>query len=220
MSDSTPPIPSLSRAREQKISELSTYFANDDLSLEDLERRIERVYKSANMSELEAITADLQRAARPLDDYARAQIARSAPNASGVPARGEPERGRLLALMSHTRRVGRWAVPQHLDIVAIMSDTRIDLTRASLPPGIVDIGLRVVMASFKLVVPPNMRVINETHAIMATVRSRADELLPEDAPASPNAPIIRLRGVVVMADVNVVVRRREDPMYDDDDYDY
>ena len=67
-------LPSLSRAREQKISELSTFFANDDLSLEDLERRIERVYKAANVSELDAITADLRsaRSATPTA-YARGE---------------------------------------------------------------------------------------------------------------------------------------------------
>jgi len=55
MADATPsPIASLARAREQKISELSQYFANDDLSLDDLERRIERVYRAANVLELDA----------------------------------------------------------------------------------------------------------------------------------------------------------------------
>jgi hypothetical protein len=208
------PVPSLSRAREQKISELSTFFANDDLSLEDLERRIERVYKATNMTELETITADLQKAAKPLDDYARAQIARStleAPSSLALVS------ARVLSLMSSTRRVGRWAVPQHLDVVAIMSDTRIDLTQASLPAGVVDIELRAVMASFKLIVPPNTRVINETHSIMANVRSRADEFLPNESPPSANAPVIRLTGFAMMADVNIVVRRREDPVYDDDD---
>ena len=41
-----------------------------------------------------------------------------------------------------------------------MSDTRIDMTAAAIPAGVVDIDLRVVMASFKLIVPPNVRVIN------------------------------------------------------------
>jgi hypothetical protein len=38
-------------------------------------------------------------------------------------------------------------------------------------------------------------------------------------PPSSNAPVIRLTGFAFMADVNVVVRRREDPVYDDDDDD-
>ena len=35
----TPSVPNFARAREQKIEELSSHFANDDLSLDDLERR-------------------------------------------------------------------------------------------------------------------------------------------------------------------------------------
>ena len=65
MADAPLPLSSLSRAREQKISELSQAFANDDLSLDDLERRIERVYKAANVVELDEITADLRQAVLP-----------------------------------------------------------------------------------------------------------------------------------------------------------
>jgi hypothetical protein len=121
--------------------------------------------------------------------------------------------------MSSTRRVGRWAVPQTLKVVAIMSDTKIDFTHAVMPGGIVNVHIRVIMASCKLVVPPNVRVINEMHSVMSNVRSRADELLPEGVPATPDAPVIRLTGVALMSDVNVVVRRREEPVYDDDDDD-
>src|SRR6185312_10181555 len=128
MAEPLPP-PSLARAREQKISELSTHFANDDLTLEDLERRIERVYKATNVVELEAITADLrglaplpqqgapsQRAARKGFLHKRDPLA-PPPGYAGVPATIEPPSGRILALMSSTRRVGRWAVPRKLDIL-------------------------------------------------------------------------------------------------------
>ena len=59
--------------------------------------------------------------------------------------------------------------------------------------------------------PPNVRVINETHSVMSNVRSRADEL-PPDGPPATNAPVIRLTGFALMSDVEVVVRRREDPV--------
>jgi hypothetical protein len=81
-----------------------------------------------------------------------------------------------------------------------------------------DFEMRAVMASLKLIVPPGVRVIVDTHSVMSNVRSRADEFDP-DVPPSSNAPVIRLTGFAFMADVNVVVRRREDPVYDDDDDD-
>jgi len=214
MPDSSLPVPSLSRAREEKISELSTHFANDDLSLEDLERRIERVYKAASVAELEEITADLRRAVTsnapvPVGKSSRMKV-------SGT--KYELASARLLSLMSSTRRVGRWAVPQKLDLVAIMSDTKIDFTHAAMPGGTVNVHMRAIMASCKLVVPPNVRVVNETHSVMSNVRSRADELSPEGV-STPGEAVIRLTGVAFMSDVRIVVRRREEPVYDDDDDD-
>jgi hypothetical protein len=212
MADSVP-VPSLARAREQKIDELSAHFANDDLSLEDLERRIERVYKASNVVELDEITADLRRAVAPA---ALAPLGKR--GSSTVAPSYQVESGRLLALMSSTRRVGRWAVPYRLDVVAVMSDTKIDFTQAVMPGGIVEVHLRVMMASCRLVVPPNMRVINEMHSVMSNVRSRADEPLP-GTPATLDTPVIRLTGLALMSEVKIVVRRREDPMNDDDDDD-
>jgi Cell wall-active antibiotics response 4TMS YvqF/Domain of unknown function (DUF1707) len=218
MADALPPIASLSRAREQKISELSQHFANDDLTLDDLERRIERVYKAASVTELDEITADLRLAVMPA---AAERPIRGTFSRSTAPVAGSYEiaKTRVLSLMSSTKRVGRWAVPRNLDVLAIMSDTKIDLTQAALPPGLIEMDLRLVMASFKLIVPPNVRVINEMHSVMADVRSKADDLPPEEAVAQANATVIRLTGYAVMAEAKVVVRRREEPIYDDDDDD-
>ena len=210
------PVPSLARAREQKINELSVHFANDDLSLEDLERRIEQVYKAGSVADLEKITADLKQAAAAPGEPA---LPVSTPRRSGAKANlpaAYQGSARLLSLMSSTRRVGRWVVPQKLDVVAIMSDTKLDLTHAVMPSGVMDFEIRAVMASLKMIVPPGVRVLVDTHSVMSNVRSRADEF-DADVPPSASAPVIRLTGFALMADVNVVVRRREEPVYDDDE---
>jgi hypothetical protein len=71
------------------------------------------------------------------------------------------------------------------------------------------------MASFKLVVPPHTRVINDAHAILSNINSRADELPPNGGVVA-QTPIIRLSGVAFMSDVNIVVRHHEDPLYGDE----
>ena len=200
------PVPS-SQAREQKISELSSHFANDHLSLEDLERRIERVYKAATVAELEEITADLRVIAPPV----RAPADRAVASASRSPSPAYPQdKARILSIMGESRRLGRWYVPQRLEVVSIMSDMQIDLTQAVVPSGVVEFDMRVVWAACKVIVPPGMRVVNEMHAIMASVQSDADDISPtaEDA----YAPTIRLTGMALMAEVKVVVRRREEPL--------
>jgi hypothetical protein len=200
------PVPSLARARELKINELSTFFANDDLSLEDLEQRIERVYKASNVSELDAITADLEKSAAGPDEYARAQATRATPSKAVTYSVAST---RLLSLMSSTRRVGRWVVPEHLDVVAVMSDTVIDMTQASLAPDVTNVELRCVMAAFKVIVPPHVRVISELHAVMSNIENRADESLG-DTELTTTGPIIRLSGYALMSAVIIVVRHVED----------
>ncbi len=214
------PLSALSRAREQKISELSQHFANDDLSLDDLERRIERVYKAANLSELDAITSDLR---APLLAPANVIVPSLAPmtNATSYSDEGVPtRRTRILAVMSESKRTGRWLVPPRVDVVSLMADTKIDLTSAVLPPGGAEFHVRSIWAACKIIVPPEMRVINEMHAIMASVTSKADEM---DAEGTVHrGPTLRLTGTAFMAEVKVVVRRREEALAelsDDDDDD-
>ena len=199
------PVSTLNRAREQKISELSQHFANDDLSLDELERRIELVYKAGTIAELEAITADLRVAALAL--AARDAISVAPRRVLAADAR----RGRLLAIMGESRRTGRWLVPGELRVVSLMSDTRLDLTQAVMATGTSEIHLSVVWSACRLIVPPGMRVINEMHAIMSGVTSSADEMDPPGS-SRTDAPTIRLAGTALMAEVKVVVRRREDPI--------
>ncbi|MFI5227544.1 MAG: DUF1707 domain-containing protein, partial [Gemmatimonadales bacterium] len=211
-----PPIPSLSNARERKIDELSRHFANDDLTLEDLEGRIERVYKAASVAELDAITADLAPApapaAAPAPRSRRDRLVAASAAPSSIELGYEVERSRMLSIMSSTRRVGRWVAPRELDVLAVMSDTKIDLTNAVLPiGGVVDIRVSAVMASMQLFVPAGMRVVNQLHSVMSDVRSDADEVgIPGTA---SSMPVIRLRGIVFMGNFRVRMRRREDPNY-------
>jgi predicted membrane protein len=116
--------------------------------------------------------------------------------------------------MSSTRRVGRWAVPRDLRFIAMMADSKLDLTSAALPVGgVVNIEITAVMASVRIIVPPGMRVINEMHSFLSDVGSSADEVDNERG----NSPVVRLTGTAFMADMKVKVRRREEPVFDDED---
>jgi hypothetical protein len=212
---SSPLSPLSPRARELAIEQLSALFANDDLTLEELERRIEGVYKATTVAELDRVTADLGQGlvARPASAHAPARVADPAALA---PVYGR-ERGRMLSIMGESKRLGRWTVPQRLDVLAIMSDMRLDLTQAVLPPGIVDIDVRVVWAALRVIVPPGMRVVNQMHSIMASVHSSTDDL--SSVAGVGGGPIIRLTGLALMGEVKIVVRRREDPYGLDDDDD-
>jgi DUF1707 SHOCT-like domain/Cell wall-active antibiotics response LiaF, C-terminal len=195
-----PPPVSLSQARERTIEALSGHFANDDLTIEELERRIESAYKATSVAQLDALTADLRAAvARPVALPAQTR----SPSAMAV------ERERILAIMGETRRGGLWSVAQRVDLVALMSDTILDLTQAQLPSGVIDIHVNAMWSALKLIVPPGVHVVNRMSALMASVSSQGDESAAGEP--DPRAPVIRLSGFALMAEVKVSIRRREEP---------
>jgi hypothetical protein len=197
------PVRSLVDERERVLHELSVHFAQDHLSLDELESRMERAYKSATIAELQTLVADLPRADAPA--AGGAVVPAPPPHALA------PERERVLSVMSETKRDGAWQVPQRVELVAVMSDTTIDLTQAALPAGIVDIHVRSVWAAVKIIVPPGLQVVSRVSSLMGSVHGGGE---PDDERAGGaawrSATVVRLSGWALMAEVQTKVRRRED----------
>ena len=191
------PVPSLADARERAIQQLSEHFANDHLSLDELEARMELAYKATTPAELARLTVDLPSvAAAP----APAPVVETVP----LPDR---EREKVYAVMSETKRGGAWLVPQRLDLTALMADTTIDLTQATLPTGIIDIHVRSICAAVKIVVPPGLQVVSRISSLMSSVHGGGE---PNEAAGGwKQGTVVRLSGWALMAEVQTKVRRRE-----------
>jgi Domain of unknown function (DUF1707)/Cell wall-active antibiotics response 4TMS YvqF len=213
------PILSLTDERERIIRELSLHFANDNLSLDELELRMEQAYKAATVADLRTLTADLPQASPPDGLPAASPTAGRGGGAIAPRDTYVVERDKLVSVMSETKRHGAWAVPQRLNVYALMSDTEIDLTQATLPPGVVDIHVRSLFASVKLLVPPGLQVVNRLSSIMASVVGGSE---PDDSQASAwrSGTVVRLTGWATMAEVQTkVVRRRiegKEPEHEDE----
>lgn len=211
MSSSLPPeqrpVLSLVDERERVIQQLSDHFANDRLSLDELESRMELAYKAGTVADLQRLTADL-----PSVAAVPAPVAAPAEEIATI----APDRERLWAVMSETRRKGAWIVPQRLDLVALMSDTTIDLTQAALPTGIIDIHVRSICAAVKIVVPPGLQVVSRVSSLMGSVRG-GGEPNEQTAEGWKAGTVVRLTGWALMAEVQTKVRRRERVPGEDDE---
>jgi hypothetical protein len=177
-------------ARERTIERLSAHFANDRLSIDELDMRLERAYAATSLAELDALTADLP-------DTASTAVEQDAPALSRALDRYEGP-SHIRAIMSETRRGGLWIVPPELDVNAFMANITLDLRSAMLSPGVTDIDLTAVMASVQLLLPPGVRVVENVRAFMASV---TDDSYSDVA--NPSAPVIRLTGRAVMSEVKV-----------------
>lgn len=183
------PLP-IGPARERTIERLSAHFANDRLSIDELDVRLERAYAATSVAELDALTADLP------DTPPVARVESGASTSRAVERYEGPSR--IRAILSETRRGGLWVVPPELDVRALMANITLDLRSSMLSPGVTDIEIKAMMASVQILLPPGVRVMENVRAFMASV---TDDSYSDVS--NPSAPVIRLTGRAVMSEVKV-----------------
>ena len=191
-----PSLQALEAERERVITILSRQFADDRLSVDELETRLEMAYRATSVAEIRALVSDLP-------------SAEGAPTATAVrpaPSPSELSHTRMVSLLGNRVRRGMWIPPQTLDLLAVMSDTHIDLREAQLSAGVTEIHVKATMAAVRITVPPHVHVVTETSSILASVSDRTDR-----GPAPPRgAPVIRITGWAFMSDVTVRRKRLDD----------
>jgi hypothetical protein len=180
--------------RQKVIDLLSEHFAQDNISMEELERRIADVYRASSVPALREITRDLPGPGaltpRPV---------------LHTPDLYVPAQDHIYSIMASTKRRGAWRPARHLDVWSVMSDTHLDLTEAQLADGVTEIEVHAIMSSLKIVVPPGVRVVMQAGSFMADVTEDGT-----DPPAvGSGAPVLRVTGFVFMSDLKVRVRYRE-----------
>jgi Cell wall-active antibiotics response 4TMS YvqF/Domain of unknown function (DUF1707) len=179
--------------RERVIGALQEHFAHDALDVDEFERRVTLAHTSESPEDIGTLLDDLP---------ALAEAPSRAPKAALVPVGEVRPAQTLRAIMSSTERRGPWTVPRHLRVRSTMSSTVLDFRAARLPAGAVEIDLRVVMSSVEILVPPGLAVETEGVAIMGSFEH------VDRAPAHPDpeAPLLRVRGLVVMGSVEIKMR--------------
>jgi Domain of unknown function (DUF1707) len=187
---------SLATHRERAIELLSIHFAHDRLSMDELDRRLERAYAATSVADLDALTADLPNTG--------SAVVASPRDAAPMLLEDAEEAGRIWALFSETRRGGLWAVPSQLEVRATMSNLTLDFRSALLAPGVTDVEVSAIMASVQILVPPGVRVVDRVRAFMASVIDDSYGVLSPD----PSVPIIRLSGYAFMSEVKVRTKGR------------
>jgi hypothetical protein len=182
----------LEDARDDVVQALGVHFATDDISMDELDRRLTLAMRARSRAELKEILADLPL----LPDFARGPIAVGRTEA--VTSRDVPGRGFIGAFMGGTARKGPWFVPQHLKVFAVMGGVELDLTAGRFAPGVTEIEVFVMMGGVDVIVPHGVRVEALGFAIMGGFEANAGDT----GVADPNQPVIRLSGFAAMGGVS------------------
>ncbi len=177
--------------RERVVSALSLHFANDRLTLEELENRLALVYSAKSPAEVTQLLADLP----------SGSAVAAAPQLAVAPADEVPATKLIFAVVSEVKRRGAWTLPRDLQVCAVMGNARIDLRAATFPAGVTTINAFALMGEIVIIVPPEVGVEADGGAIMGNV----DTVAPQGT-TLPGHPTVRINGFAFMASIHVKVR--------------
>jgi hypothetical protein len=191
----------LGGTRQQAIDALCEHFANDALSVEEFERRVELAHKAESAADLRKLLNDLPTGDLPIrrEDVS---LTRPAQAEATIPASRVKEKGFMVAALGGVERKGRWVPARTNYSISVMGGMTLDFREALLPPGETEVWIFAVMGGAEIIVPPGLMVESDGVAIMGGWEHR------EEAPISndPNAPFLRIRGFTLMGGVNVSIR--------------
>lgn len=141
----------LRQRRDAALERLSEGFARDELSLDELERRVDRAYAASAEAELDALVADLSAA----PSSALAPVP-PAPLAAGARA---PRLTRLaLAVFGNVERRIGGELATGVTVSAVFGNVELDLRELVLPPGVTELQVRAVFGNVELTLPPTLAV--------------------------------------------------------------
>lgn len=184
--------------RHQVAEVLRRAAGEGRIDLEELEERLEATYSAKTYGEIVPITADLPvRTTDALPGPPQLTPSPTVPRPA-VPATTYEN---SLSLMGDCTRRGVWRVPEQHTAFSMMGSVTLDLREAEFAAREVTINAVAIMAGIDIVVNPWTQVVVDGLGIMGDFSQGRDK-----APAQITAgsPVVRVKGLALMAGVNVV----------------
>ena len=175
-----------------KVAEVLRQAAGEGrIDLQELDERLEATFAAKTYGDLVPITVDL-----PVAGGTPAPAPAPAPAARGALA-GYPT---TIAVMSDTKRLGRWRVEPTQNAVAFMGSVTLDLREAVFAAQEVVVNASAVMGEVKIVVDAHTAVVVEGVGVMGEYSEQRARVASE---VGPDSPVVRVRGVALMGSVHV-----------------
>lgn len=190
----------LERARDQTAGALASAFADDELTMEEYEARLDLCYRAGTLDEVRDLVADLP--GPPEIDPSKPTASASSPAGAGPPPAGDrADHDLVLALMCGVERSGSWTPPRNMHAVAVMGGAELDFREARFPEGETVVNVLAVMGGVDIVVPPGLRVVCGGIPLMGGF----DRVRRDGDPGHAPGAVLRIRGLAVMGGVEVRV---------------
>ena len=131
--------------------------AQGQITMDELEERLEATYTAKTFGELVPITADLPATSTSVPSSGLARAAGPAAAVSRIGGTPGP-RHRSIAILSGAGRKGRWVVPAKYTTVAVLGGVELDLREATFAEQVTEINVNVLMGGVEIKVPEGVEV--------------------------------------------------------------
>jgi hypothetical protein len=179
-----PEIRATDADRERAANVLRASGANGQLSVEELDQRVEAAYAARTRGELERLVEDLGGTRdRPAD----------------VPVRpGEGGTHWVVSVMGSNDRKGRWRVGRTCTVVNVMGGSDLELNDAEFAADVVEMRIFSLMGGADVWIPEGLDVEVSEFAFMGGNEVKIGEARPGDG-----GPLLRLQLVSIMGGTTV-----------------
>lgn len=191
--DSKPPALAL---RNQVIDALAERFADDGLTLDEFEAKLDVVHRAKTEEALRILLEALAPAGQPADHSTQIATQRA-------PEEAVKERGLVLGFWGGASRSGSWIPARKNYAVAFQGGAELDLREARFGPGVTNITVFCAMGGVNIVVPPSLQVDFGGVGIMGAFELESGAMPVFD----DTAPVVRIRGLAICGGAAVEIRR-------------
>ncbi len=189
-----PPLPDLraSDADRERVAERLRHAAGDgQLTLDELNERLDEAYRARTHADLVPLTADLQAPG--------SMPASLEPRPGGISVRPGAGGARwLIAVMSGLERKGRWRLAERAVSLNLMGGSDLDLNQVELGSDHVELTVISIMGGSEIRVPNGLRVEVSDFAFMGGNSVKIEEDHP-----STSGPVLHLRLFSLMGGTEV-----------------
>ncbi len=192
----------LDHARREAVRLLCRAQADDRLSVDAFESRLDQLNRAPNAATIAAIVADLAEDL-PMETATGLTPAYGLTAAADHTAVGRPvapsEFSRISSIFGSTKRGGSWTVPLLIEARVLLGEMTLDLRDAVFGADVVDIHVDVDLGSFTLIVPAGTQVENEVRETLSSSSHSTRSV----GGVRPNGLLIRLSGQATLASVEI-----------------
>ena len=192
----------LNHTRKVTIDALCEHFANDVMSVEEFERRVDVAHRASTTEEIKALLRDLPGGELPALQQAQTPATMPKQEFGVTAAAHVKETAFVVACMGGASRKGRWSPARKNYTISVMGGTQLDFREAVFGPGVTEVQAFAIMGGVEIIVPPGLHVECHGIGIMGGFDHLADTIQPDGL----DGPTLRITGVAIMGGVDVTVR--------------